>query len=246
MAGISGFTNNFYYGTSTSSVGTLFGSLKKDSSSAMTSVLSDYASLKNGSYGKLLKSYYAENSSDDSGRKASSVDKPKTKTVDAETKNTLSDIKSSASSLKTASERLSSFDKLEKDDVYDAVKDFADKYNDTVDAAAKTNKSSVAKVSDTMSSMTNTMKNALGKVGISVGNDGRMTVDEDALKAADTKSIRSLFNRSSSYGGQIGKYAASMASASANALTSLTSSTYSGTGSYASDMLSGSGFNSYF
>ena len=266
MAGISGLTNNNFYGTSTGSVGTLFSSLKTNSTSAMSSVLSDYASIKNGSYGKLMKTYYGQNTvkSADQGSKVTEKAKKST-SVDTDTKKALSDVKSEASALKSASEKLSTTGKdnlfvkkdikaedgsvkndYDRDAIYSAVSDFAKNYNDTVDAADKTNNLTTSSISSNISSMTNTMKNALSKVGVSVDTQGKMTVDEDKLKASDMKDVKALFNGPASYGAQIGKYAGQMASSATNALTSLTGSAYSGSGSYASDMLSGTSFNSYF
>lgn len=43
----------------------LFNSLPKNDTSNMTSMLSDYAAIKNGSYGKLVKASYAKNASDE-------------------------------------------------------------------------------------------------------------------------------------------------------------------------------------
>jgi len=268
MAGISGLTNNYYYGTSADSVSTLFSSLKTDKSSSLAGVLSDYASLKNGSYGKLLKTYYGQNtaSSTTSSKESAAVDtKTKTGTVDSTAKNALSSLKSKASTLDSATDKLTAtgseslFTKkdikddngtvtndYDRDAIYSAVSSFAKSYNDTIDAAADSSNSTAKTIASNMSSMTDTMKNALSKVGVSIGTDGVMSVDEDKLKASDVKNVKALFNGQTSYAAQIGKYASQMTAASANALTSLTGSTYSGAGSYASSMLSGTSFSSYF
>ena len=54
-----------------------------------------------------------------------------------------------------------------------------------------------------MSSMTNTMSKALSKIGVTVGTDGKLSVNEDEMKKANVSSIKSLFSGSVSYGSQI-------------------------------------------
>ena len=54
-----------------------------------------------------------------------------------------------------------------------------------------------------MTSMTDTMSKALSKVGVNVGTDGKLTVDEEAFKKADMNSVKSLFAENISYGSQM-------------------------------------------
>ena len=61
MAKISGLTMNNYYGISSSGASTLFGSLSANGASSIATLSSDYANIKSGAYGKLLKTYYSQN-----------------------------------------------------------------------------------------------------------------------------------------------------------------------------------------
>ena len=54
-----------FYGLNASGASTLFSSLGSSNSNT-TSLLSNYASIKSGSYYKLLKAYYSQTSSDES------------------------------------------------------------------------------------------------------------------------------------------------------------------------------------
>lgn len=169
---------------------------------------SDYASIKNGSYGKLMKSYYAEQKKT-TGTDKSTTTKPikKEETVD---KTGLTQMKKEADGLKSAAEALNKEDlwkqtdgKYDMDKIVGAVKTFANEYNDTVTQASKVNSKDVAQDVRYMSSMTNTMSKALSKIGVTVGTDGKLSVNEDEMKKANVSSIKSLFSGSVSYGSQI-------------------------------------------
>lgn len=269
MAGISGLTNNIFYGLSSSGASSLFGSLKTDSTSALSSVVSDYSSIKNGSYGKLLKSYYGQNTASSATSSASKAADKTSKTSTAatqEAKQTLSDIKSASGKLDSAASKLTStgtdslFTKkditnddgtvtndYDKDAIYSAVNSFAKSYNDTLDAADKSSNQNITGVASNMTSLTSTMKNALSKIGVSVGTDGKLSVDEDALKSADVKSIKSLMNGNTSYAKQIENFAGKLTNASTNQLTSLSGSFYTSNGYYSSALASaGTSYSSYF
>ncbi len=168
----------------------------------------DYASIKNGSYGKLVKSYYAEQKKSPEGDKTSAA-KPvkKEESVD---KTGLNQMKKEADDLKLAAEDLNKDDlwkqtdgEYDMDKIVAAVKSFANEYNDTVSQASKVNSKDVAQDVNYMKSMTNTMSKALSKIGVTVGTDGKINVNEDELKKANVSNIKSLFSGSVSYGSQI-------------------------------------------
>ena len=130
MAGISGLGFNNYYGLGSSGASALFGSMNKNVSgvASIAGLQSDYASIKNGSYTKLLKSYYGQNESAESTAKS---DSSKSKAKTSGMNETLSNIKSKADSLKTAADKLTAtgdksvFEKkngeYDKDAIYKSV-----------------------------------------------------------------------------------------------------------------------------
>ena len=84
----------------------------------------------------------------------------------------------------------------------------------------------------------------LSKVGISVGSDNKLTVDEDKLKNADMTTVKSLFEGRGSFGRMTSVSAASSYSSAVSQLAKLSSSTtYSNMGSYS--YISGSIYDAF-
>ncbi len=213
MAGFN-FGAFFNVGSSSGSSGNWFSSFN----------FSDYSSIKNGSYKKLCKSYYANNSED---KKTSKTDKSEDKKNIAkyDTKDTtgLSKMKKESDALATSVDNLNKEDlwtfkdgKYDMDGIAEAVKSFVKDYNDTVTQASKVSNSDVSKQISNMQSMTNIMSKTLAKIGITAGADGKLTVNEDTLKGANVKDIKSLFDGKQTYADQIKKYANDAAKAAVN------------------------------
>ena len=66
-----------------------------------------------------------------------------------------------------------------------------------------------------MKSLTSTMSKALSKIGVSVSEDGSLSVDEDVLKNANTKDVKSLLSGKYSYASQVADKASAISSAAA-------------------------------
>lgn len=169
--------------------------------------LSDYASIKNGTYGKLLKSYYGTQKKSQSVNSTTEINKKNQVDLDS---NGLTKMKKEADALKTAAETLTSTElwrqeqgEYNKDKIFDAVKDFAGKYNSVLSQSDKVNSKDIAQTVGYMTSMTNTMSKALSAVGIQVEADGKLTVKEEELQKADMGKLKTLFKGVSSYGAQI-------------------------------------------
>lgn len=200
--------------------------------------LRDYASIKNGSYNKLMKAYYKPEK-EEKITSSAGTDKPekttKKQSVDA---TGLTQMKKDADSLKSAAEALSdsklweqSEGKYDVDKIAGAVKDFVAKYNAALEQSGKATGKEVAQTTGYMTSMTNTMAKSLAKSGIAVGVDGKLSLNEDALKKSDVNSIKTLFAGSYSYGGQIADKASQL---SRDAL--MGGGTYSRKGSFSSSL----------
>ena len=169
---------------------------------------SDYSAIKNGSYGKLLKSYYASVKKDST---VSKNDKETNKNPLINTDSTgLSKMKKEADALKTAAETLTRAElwkqeqgEYNKDKIFAAVKDFANRYNATLSQSDKVSSRDIAQTVGYMTNMTNTMSKALSAVGIQVEANGKLTVKEEELQKADMGKLKTLFKGVSSYGAQI-------------------------------------------
>lgn len=217
MATISGYDS--------SSIGVLFSSLNSGSTktSAMfgTSDLlginySDYATIKNGSYTKLMKAYYAKEASGDSS--SSSITSTSTS---KDSSKTLANIESAADDLKKASEALrtngdkSLFTKkqttdkdgkvsyeYDTDKIYKAVSEFVDSYNKMLKEGGDSNTNSILRSTKSMVNLTKANSNMLSKVGITIGTDNKLSIDETAFKKADMNTVKSLFHTTGGFGYQ--------------------------------------------
>ena len=248
MAGVYGF----------SSYGSLFGGR----SSAMYSIysnLAEYASVRSGAYAKAAKAYYAKVATSDtkavnSSEKSESSSGILTGRQAAFANTALSSVKTNASELNDSAKKLTAavkdslFSKegYYKDSVYKAVSDFVGKYNNTISSVKGTDNVAVNSAANSMTRMTGVMRNSLSEVGISVGTDGRLSVDEEAFKNADESKVKNLFNGSSSYAGVISDSASRIASQASNQFANIGGSFYGSSGSYYNDFTGGLFYNGYF
>lgn len=212
----------------------LNGSASEASGSSFS--LSDYASIKNGSYKKLLKTYYAKQ---DAEKAAGTKD----------TSQRLTMMKSSADSLKKAADVLKTDSLWEKKKItkkdektgaeteveaYDweaitkAVKSFVEAYNDVVDESGKSNTKDVLRNAAWMTNITSKTENLLAKIGIQIGKGNKLELDEDAIKKSDINVLKTLFQGHNSFANQISYKADRIGNAASRAGSGYTSNgTYS-------------------
>lgn len=237
MAGMSDFSFNSYAnknawlfsGSSTASTGFNFG---------------DYYMIKNGTYKKLLKSYYKSEKGDtkDSTKKTEDKD--------------LMLMKDAASSLQKSAETLKDKALWEKKEItkkdeatgeettttdYDwdsitkAVKSFVEDYNAAIDKAGSSDNKTVLRSASRMTGMTKSMSKVLEAVGITIGTGNKLEVDESKLKEARITTLTTLFKGSNSYADRISQRSAEIAGISMG--KNRTASTYTSSGTY-SDTIS--------
>lgn len=173
----------------------------------------NYAAIKNGSYGKLVKSYYAGTDkavNDEKAAATKAASSTKTKAKEEVDKTGLTQIKKAADQLKTSVEDLGKEDlwkktegKVDTDKLLTAVKGFADNYNKVIDQASKVSSKEISQDVKFMTGMTDTFNKVLAKAGINVGDDGKLSVNEEAFKKADEATLKSLFSGNGTYGSQI-------------------------------------------
>lgn len=179
--------------------------------------LSDYASIKNGSYGKLLKAYYTKQ---DSTAKSTATKEKKDTTSTAVSQ--LNAVSTSATKLQESASKLidkgskSLFKEKEittknsdgttttemgydKDAIYAAVKDFADQYNSFIKTADATSSTSIKRQNSNLINLVSNYKQSLNKVGITINTDNSLSVDEKKIKEADITSLKTLFNGNTSF-----------------------------------------------
>ena len=207
--------------------------------------LSDYAAIKNGSYGKLLKAYYAKQDAEKAASGSDSVQKATLMKTGADA------LKKSADALKN--QELWEKKKIKRKDektgeeaevedyAYEAItkamKAFVEDYNEVIEQAGNFNSKDVLRSAVWMTGITESNENVLAKIGITIGKGNKMELDEEVLKKADISTFKTLFIGHNSFADKISMKANSIANAAAR-----TSGTYKNNGTYnntLSEMVSG-------
>lgn len=197
--------------------------------------LSDYAAIKNGSYGKLLKAYYAKQ---DAGRATSGGDSAQKTSL----------IKSGADALKKSADALNNEALWEKkkikktdektgketevedydwDAITKAMKSFVEDYNDVVEQAGGSNSKDVLRNAVWLTGMVESNENMLSKIGITVGKGNKMELNEETLKTTDISTFKTLFIGHNSFADKVSMKANSIFNAA-----SWSSGTYQSNGTY--------------
>ena len=220
----------------------LFSSL--GNGAAGSSFLSDYASIKNGSYGKLMKAYYGNVGS--SGTTASAgktgtsnvldriLEEKKNPTVSKKAQEANSNLTSGISNLIKSVSTLQSEKTYTTadggtsaaDKVVSAVKNYVSMYNDVVSASKDSTLTS--KTSHVASMMRGSEANAgkLAEIGITINRDGTLQLNEGKLKSTDISKVQELFTKDDvmSYGSTV-MSRLGFASASSASVSSTTNDT---------------------
>lgn len=241
----------------------LFAGLGSSASNVANSTfLSDYASIKNGSYYKLMKAYYGENSSDTVKKLAGST----TTVANEEAKTNLAKVQSTTDALKESADVLlekgsksvfTQKDITTKDEngeekttkgydtdaIYSAVSDFVNKYNSVITAVNDTKDDTT--ISKAQSMVNNTTANAklLSRVGITQNEDGTLALDKDTFQKSDMNTVKSLFHGNGSFGYRTSAQASMIQAAADHA--SSRNTTYLQNGGYSNLYDSGNLFSMY-
>ena len=213
----------------------LFGGAANTSSAGGAFSLSDYASIKNGSYGKLLKSYYAQQKAEKKSETGDSSQKLALMRSDADALKKSADVLNADSLwekklIKKKDETTGEETEVEDYDwkaIAKAVKSFVDDYNSVVKNAGESDTKNVLRNAAWMTSLTDKNKNMLSKVGITVGKGNKLELDEEELKKSDISSLKSVFTGFNSFANKIGQKATSISNAANGS-----GSVYTSSGSY--------------
>jgi len=225
--------------------------------SGLSGLFSDYSAVKNGSYKKLLNAYYSkvEGSREATMEKFSQkVTKEESSDTKSSEKNVLKAVKSKADSLGLSSSNLvnrgadSIFEKkrvekvdektgektvsfeYDREKIKKAVSQFVSDYNSVLDKAADTDSTKVMSKTIDMINNTNIYKGSLAKIGINIGEDNKLTIDEEKFDEANLTSVKSLFNDENSLGQRTLQKSLQISSEATKA--QLNASLYTNKGSY--------------
>lgn len=203
----------------------LFNSLPKTSESSgggLTNLATEFNSIRSGSYGKLLSAYYKKMNSGDSATEAIQKENENRKLVGG-----------NASSLKSAAKTLSkmNFAEASEEDSLKAIKDFVSSYNSVIDTADDVNSKGILRNAVWMTNITQKSAGLLNELGISIGKDNKLTLDETKWASANTSTKTALFNGRQGFAEKMIYKASQMTNSSAEK-ASFTASAYKDNGDY--------------
>lgn len=229
-------TMAFTVNSGNSNITTLFSSLsgtsKNSSIGSLTSTIAglttDYASIRNGSYNKVVKAYYtkADKESGESAKKTKKDTQLKETSTDAFAKTA-----SKATDLKTQAAALTK-DSLYYESTYNATsmeakaESFVKSYNSAMKSALNSDSVSIQNKALKMVQLSYVNKDALEKIGISVSkeDDVTLSIDADKFKSASASDVSAVFGKNSKYSKGAMELADSIASAAAKEEATYTSS----------------------
>ena len=226
--------------------------------------LADYASIKNGSYGKLMKAYYGTNSNDSVNKLAGSVNK---NTVNKTEKTALNKVQAATDALKESADTLlengsksvfAQKDITSKDEngvetttkgydvegIYKAVNDYVTNYNSVINAANDSKNETVINKATSLASATYANSKMLGKIGITMNEDSTLSIDKDTFAKADMNTVKTLFSGNGSYGYRASAQASLIHFSADREATR--NSTYTMSGTLNNAYASGNLFHSFF
>ncbi len=211
----------------------LFGS-SSTSGGDIYSLLTEYNNIKNGTYYKVVKQYYAKQAS---AAKSTANKSKDSSTANSTTENTankaMTSLQGEAKELKASADALTKTGKdslftqkeitttdedgnetttmgYDTDAIYSAVKNFVDDYNSVMGSASSSLSTKLQRQADYMKNATDNYKKKLEDIGISISSKGTLTLDEKKFKEADMNKVKDLFNGSSSWAASVSSRASTI------------------------------------
>lgn len=223
--------------------------------------LSDYASIKNGSYGKLMKAYYAKDAADKAASTGKDTETKKNSiSTAADSAKTLSEIEKAADTMKESAdsllvkgsksvfrkknEKATVSEEYDTDAIYKAVSGFVTDYNDLLSKTSAASSKNLQSKADTLAAVTSANAKLLSRVGITVNSDSSLSLDEEAFKKSDMGTVKNLFGTTGAYGYKVSAQASMIDYTAAKESTK--SNTYTANGTYSNVYSAGNILNSFF
>lgn len=236
----------------------MFRSIFGAANNGSSSFLSNYASIRNGSYRKLMNAYYGRKDSDKSTSKKDKdytsdfFDSAVKGRVDGEG---LSEAKSAAesmqSSLTTLMDRKKNVFKKDEDGnydvdkIYNAVNSFVKEYNEMLNVSDNLEDERTLNKILSMARYTSTNRSALSYAGITFNEKSEMVIDKDKFSKMDMNAVKNLFQGAGGYASQMLSKASNIQAAAKLSLSSA-SGVYGSSGSYKDYFNTGSIYKGWF
>jgi hypothetical protein len=171
--------------------------------------LSTYSSIQSGSYKKLLAKYYANQESANAAPSDSSsgndvsvstqkLNATKVRDASAQVKDS-SAVLNKASLWAKAATGSQGTATYNTSAIYKAVTSFVTDYNSLVSGAAGSSDHSILRTAANMVSNTSANKKLLAEIGITIGSDNKLSIDESSFKSADMAAVKSVFYGAGSF-----------------------------------------------
>lgn len=138
---------------------------------------------------------------------------------------------------------------IDRDKAFEAAGKFVDSYNELYSSTRSSGNTTVSGKSQFVANMTNAYTRKLEKVGISIGSDGKLSIDKDKFKEADEDDLNEVFGKKDSYASFMSTQANAMSAYAQSAAYLDANSTYTKAGTVASSnasALSGVLYNQLF
>ena len=187
--------------------------------------ISDYAMIKNGTYTKLMKAYYAQEKAQKASDSEDSAPKltlmagnagAMAKSAQALTQDSLWEKKTFTEKDEETGQEIQKED-YDWNAITKAVKDFVENYNNTIEGAGESNTKGVLRNAVWMTKTTSVNEGMLLKIGITITKGNKLELDEEKLKSADISDLKTMFTGHSSYANQMASKGNSIANAAASA-----------------------------
>ena len=127
--------------------------------------------------------------------------------------------------------------------IYNAVNSFVKNYNSVMAAVDDVSDTTVNNRTESLGNTTIANSKQLAKIGITMKNDGTLSLDKDTFMKADMNTVKNLFQGNGSYGYRVSAQSSMINFAADHASTR--SSLYTGTAGYTGTYNAGNLFSSY-
>lgn len=158
-------------------------------------------------------------------------------------------VKTAASNLESAFKEDSKTGEVDMDKAFSAAESFVNSYNDLYSSTRGSGNASVSGKSQFIANMTNAYSNKLANVGISVGSDGKLSIDKDTFNNASDEEREEIFGKKNSFASFMSEQANAVSAYAQTAAYLDANKTYTSSGTVASSnasALSGVLYNQLF
>ncbi len=168
--------------------------------SGLSSSFTTLELMKSGAYSKLVNKYYSQMNAEDTTAEKEAVDS----------------VRKSALELNKAGSAISNPALYAKDTeenrekIAAAAKNFVSAYNDSISDVAEVNDVKLLQKGVSVVSMTSASSGALSRIGITVGEDNKLTIDEEKFSKASMGELEAVFSGNNSYASRVAQKAAMM------------------------------------